>query len=141
MVKKKTSPLKLPWRCRFYLVLHLLGLAGLSYLGWARLVLALGARDLLSQAGFQPDPLVLGLGGGLWGLLGLAEIGLLFVRRPWARGLVVGLSGVLGLSYWLDRLLFSRGTGALANWPFAALATLVLLAFSASLMLVLRRWD
>jgi len=141
MPRKKAPPPKFPVRYRAYQVLHLLILAYISFLGWSRLALALSGRDLLVQLGARPDPILVGAGGGLWGLLGLGGIGLLFVRQTWARALTAGISAVLALTYWLDSLLLTRSPGAMANWPFAALITLVMLAFSVSLMVVLHQWD
>ena len=141
MPRKKAPPPKFPVRYRAYLILHALILAYVSFLGWSRLALALSGRDLLMQLGVRPDPILLGIGGGLWGLLGLGGIGLRFLRRTWSRALTAAFSVVLALTYWLDRLLLTRSPGAEANWPFAAIITLVLLAFSASLMVVLHLWD
>ena len=141
MPQKNPAPLKLPRRYRIYQGLYLVILAIFSFLGWSRMALVFDERALLTQIGVRPDPLLLAVGGALWGLLGLAGIGLLFVKRKWARALEVGISLVFALTYWLDRLLLSQSPGSLANWPFALLITLVLLAFSASLMVVLESWD
>jgi hypothetical protein len=131
------SPTYLPRRYRWARVIHLAGLLYLSLMGWSRMILALADRGLLMEIGVSPGPDYLAVGGAVWGLLGIAAAVLLYVPRRWAR-LAVFASGVLfALSYWLDRLILVRAPQAQANWPFALSFTLVLLVFSASLMVLL----
>ena len=131
----------MPGTVRIARALHLLILLYLSIAGWSRMVLALGTRSLLEQVGAAPDPVSFAAGGALWGILGLAGAILLFVRRPAARWALFGLELFLALTYWLDRLVFTRSAAALANWPFALLATILLLLFSGSLLNSLHRWE
>ncbi len=122
-------------------MVHLAGLLYLSLMGWSRMILALADRGLLLEAGLTPGPDYLVIGGALWGLLGLAAAVLLYIPRRWAR-LAVFVSGLLfALSYWADRLIFVRVPQAQANWPFALFFSLVLLLFSASLMVLLSQWE
>lgn len=142
MTPKKPSPSsRLPRRYTVYRTLNLVGLIYISLAGWARMGLAVGMRGLLAEIQTSPGPLYMGLGGALWGLLGLGGGVLLFLRGRMARLAGVACALVLALSYWIDRLFFVRSADAQANWPFALALTLVLLAYSTSLALVLNRWE
>ena len=141
MAKKASPRTKIPDYIRFARALHLMVLLYVSFAGWSRLVLALGNRMLLEQVGVSPGPAYLAAGGGLWGLFGLAAAGLLYNQRPMARWFLFGLELFLALTYWHDRLVFTRSAAALANWPFALLATILLLLFSGSLLNYLYRWE
>jgi hypothetical protein len=123
---------------------RLLCFAGLLYLslaGWSRMILALTDYDLLRELQVQPDPLYLVVGGAVWGLLGLAAAVLLFVRRRWARWSVFAISVFFALSYWLDRILLVRAPQAQANWLFALMFTLALLAFSGCVLYLIDQWE
>jgi len=127
----------MPRRYQWARLLHLAGLLYLSLMGWSRLILSISDRDILLELGLVPGPFYLAISGAAWGVLGLAAAALLYVSRRWARWAVF-LSGLLfALSYWLDRLFLVRTPQAQANWPFALFFTLVLLIFSASLMVLL----
>jgi len=117
---------------RFCRLIYMAGLLVLALSGYGRASLAISARGLLEQAGFQPGPFFLIASGLAWSLLGLVGAGLLLVRRVWASRAVLGISLALAASYWADRLLLTRSASAQANWPFALAATLALLAFSAA---------
>ena len=141
MPKRSLARREMPGTLRIARTLHLLILLYISFAGWSRLALALGSRSLLEQVGIAPGPAYLAVGGGVWGLLGLAGAGLLYMRRAAARWAVLVLALFLALTYWLDRIIFTRAAAAMANWPFALLATILLLLFSGSLMLNLHRWE
>jgi hypothetical protein len=131
----------MPGTIRLARALHLLILLYLSIAGWSRMALALETRSLLEQVGAAPGPVYFAAGGALWGILGLAGAFLLFVRRPAARWTLFGLESFIALTYWLDRLVFTRAAAALANWPFALLATIFLLLFGGSILTYLYRWE
>jgi hypothetical protein len=142
MAKKKNAPPpKFPRRYALYRLLHLVVLLYLSFAGWSRFALAFGLRSLLESIQVNPGPVYLALGGALWGLLGLGGAALLFVRKLWARLAVFGIALIFAISYWIDRLLFIRSADMQANWPYALVLTVILLAFSASLVIVLLRWE
>jgi hypothetical protein len=132
-----TFHIHLPRRYRWARVIHLAGLLYLSLMGWSRMILALADRSLLMEVGVFPGPDYLAVSGAVWGLLGLAAVVLLYVPRRWARMAVFAAGLLFALSYWLDRLILVRTPQAQANWPFALSFTLVLLVFSASLMVLL----
>ena len=83
----------------------------------------------------SPGPLYLAITGGLWGIVALAALLWIVLRRPWYR--LVGISAALffAITYWIDRLFISTHPGGAGNTPFAILLTLILLAYVA---LVLR---
>lgn len=138
---KKTSRKKPPRRYALYRLLQFAACLYIALAGWQRLSLAWTSQSLLEQIGMVPGPAYLIASGLAWGLLGLSAAGLALVTRRWAYRAVFGLSVLFALSYWLERLLLTRSDTAQANWPFALLATLLLLAYSASLMIVLSRQD
>lgn len=130
-----------PRRYQVYRLVHLAALLYFALAGWQRLSLALTSRSMLEEVGLYPGPLYLSTSGLSWCVLGLTAAGLILVSRTWAYRTVFGLSTFFALSYWLDRLVLTRSDNAHANWPFALFATLLLLAFSASLMIVLSKQD
>lgn len=95
-----------------------------SLLGWLRLGAALTDASLLTSLGIRPGPLYLAAGGVLWGVTGLAGAVLMAFIVPWQEvGVrVVGL--VFTLSYWVDRLAFTRSAELQVNWPFSLGMTL-----------------
>jgi hypothetical protein len=134
---KKISRKRFGQRFPYYRSLQSAGFLYLAISGWQRLSLAWASSDLLKEVGMALSPWYLVASGLTWMLLGLCAAGLVFVMRRWAFRTVFGLGLFAALSYWLDRLLLTRSDIALANWPFAALATVALLAFNASLLTLL----
>ena len=108
----------------------MLGLLWASLAGWARLVISLRDWYWYDRFGLQPGPGYLAVSGAVWGLVGLAALLWLGQR---ARGYTwAGRSAVvfLALTYWGDRLAFSRPDGAWVNLPFAVVFTLLALAYA-----------
>jgi hypothetical protein len=128
---------RFPRRYRWARLLHLAGLLYLALAGWSRCILALTDFDLLAELGLTPGPLFIAVSGAAWGLLGLAAAVFLYIRRRWARVGVFLASLLFALSYWLDRIFLVQAPQAQANWPFALFLTLILLVFSASLMVLM----
>lgn len=96
----------------------------LSLLGWLRMELALTDASLLSSLGIHPGPGYLAVGGLLWGVLGLAGAALMVVS-PSRGGVGVRVIGlVFTLTYWADRLVFTRSAEMQVNWPFSVGMTL-----------------
>lgn len=96
----------------------------LSLLGWLRLELALSDASLLTSLGIRPGPAYLAAGGALWGVSGLAGAALMVVSTPWRSVGVRVIGLVFTLSYWADRLAFTRSAEMQVNWPFSLGMTL-----------------
>jgi hypothetical protein len=141
MPKKKLPPKKKPQRYQTHRLIVLLGLLYIASSGFGRLSLAWNSHSILSELGFNPGPFYLGASGLSWLLLGLTGAALVLVSRIWAYRSVFGLSVFIALSYWLDRLFLTSSGTAHSNWLFALFATLLLLAYSASLMILLSKQD
>lgn len=95
-----------------------------SLLGWLRFGSALSDASLLTSLGLRPGPGYLAAGGVLWGVSGLAGAVLMAASTPW-QGVGVRVIGlVFTLSYWTDRLVFTRSAEMQANWPFSLGMTL-----------------
>jgi hypothetical protein len=113
----------------------LVGLIITSMSGFARLAISVRDWYWFNRFGLQPGPGYLAVSGAAWGLAALAAliwIGLRLKRYPW-----VGITAVLFLmlTYWLDRLVFSRPDGAWVSLPFGLISTLLMLVY---VFLVLR---
>jgi hypothetical protein len=113
------------------IVLLLLG----AWMGLARLQSALFDWALIEKLGAQPGALYLALTGGVWALLLLlSALGLFFGARRAPLFTILSVTALAAL-YWFDRLALTRSTDAQVNGPFAAVLTLLLLAYT---ILVLR---
>jgi hypothetical protein len=111
------------------------GFALFALFGWVRMLYAILDWYWLDFSGIRPGPLYLVITGGLWGLVALAALIWIVLRRPWYRLVGLGAALFLALTYWIDRLFISTSPGGSSNTLFAALLTLLLLAYVA---LVLR---
>jgi hypothetical protein len=113
----------------------LAGYAVLSAYGWTRLVASIMDWYWLnSVADIRPGPLYLVITGGLWGLIGLAALVWVFLRRPGYRTAGMTVSLLFGLTYWIDRLFITQN-GKDSNLWFAVGFTIACLAYT---VLVLR---
>jgi hypothetical protein len=102
---------------------------GFSFLGWLRLQQSIVNWQWLVSIGVTPGPLYLAITGGLWGVAGLAAGIGLWLRWPWAR-LVAKIAVIfLVISYWADRLAFSRAGDDQANLVFAIIVSLIGMGF------------
>ncbi len=113
----------------------ILGLVYLTIAGWVRMGYAIQSWYWLNFSGIHPGPLYLAISGGLWGLVGLIAVIWVILRRPGYRLLGMGAAVFFALTYWIDRLFIVTDPGGIRNNLFAALFTLLLLAFA---ILVLR---
>ena len=102
--------------------------------GLLRLQAAVYTWKVLTEIGISPGPLYLALTGAAWGLALLAAAVGLFFRQRWAPRFTRIAAVVLALAYWVDRLAFTRAANTQVNWPFAAGATVFLLAFTFSVL-------
>lgn len=105
-------------------------LLGLTAAGWARLWVSIQDWYWLDQAGVVPGPGYLAISGGVWGIMGVICIILIWQRRPGYPKLGYSIQLFFALTYWLDRLLLSRSEGAWFNWPFSAVVTILGLAYA-----------
>jgi hypothetical protein len=110
------------WTCSQWGLIF--GFILLSLSGWVRLVVSTGEGFWLSRAGVVPGPGYLAVGGAVWGLVGLAVLTGMFLRLPRFEWFSWGAALFYALTYWADRLAFSRPDGAGVSLPFAILATL-----------------
>jgi hypothetical protein len=124
------------WRRRLLILAFLY----LSVMGWARTQQAVQDWDLLNKFGAQPGALYQALSGGLWGILGLSAITLLYINKQWARSVVFILSAVIAASYWLDYFALRRNLVDTINWPFGLVVTLVGLLYCAWVVRVFPRF-
>jgi hypothetical protein len=80
---------------------------------------------LLAKYAGQPGPLYIGLTGTLFAMVGLAILWAFWRRSGWAPAALIGGSWTYVAWGWLDRLIFQGQSRA--NWPFAAVATALVL--------------
>ena len=102
--------------------------------GFLRLQAAVYAWNVLSHLGINRGPLYLALTGAVWGLALLTAAAGLFFRQRWAPRITRIAVVVLALAYWIDRLAFTHAADTQVNWPFAAGATVFVLAFVFSVL-------
>lgn len=112
-----------------------LGFALFSLTGWTRMIYAIINWYWLNFVGIRFGPLYQVISGGLWGLVGLAALAWVILRRPWYRLVGAGAALFIALTYWLDRLVVIISPDSGANAAFAVGLTVFALAF---VLLVLR---
>jgi hypothetical protein len=118
--------------------LVLLSFVLLSGFGWLRMVQAIRDWNWLSFAAVEPGPLYLAISGGLWGAAGLLAVIVIWLWRPWSSLVGLGVALFYALTFWADRLIFSRAPGSQANAPFALLMTILCLGI---VLLALRPFE
>jgi hypothetical protein len=109
--------------------LLLLGFAYLSLSGWLRVIGSLNAWYWLSFANITPGPLYLVITGVLWGIIGLAALVWIWLRRPGYRQVGLYAALLFALTYWIDRLLFRHPEVSVPNDLFSVLLTLLCLLY------------
>jgi hypothetical protein len=114
--------------CSVWVVM--VGFAFLSLSGWARLVISMQSWYWLNRAGVDPGPAYLAVSGALWGLAGMAAFWWIWTQRRGYPLAGAAAALFLALTYWFDRLVFSRPDGADVNFPFALAATLLGMVFT-----------
>jgi hypothetical protein len=110
----------------------------LSASGWMRLYDSLSRWYWLNDSGVQPGPPYLAATGAVWGIAGIAAFLWLTRELPWNRLVGMGVVLICLLTYWADRLLFTRAPYADSNTAFALLFSVFGLA---SALLFLRPAD
>ncbi len=129
------SPVKKrPWNVTLLMLLVLI----ITIINLIRFVLSIRYWSFLSSLG-AVSPLYLALTGLTWGVVGAVLIWGSWKARAWAPKLMQAMGLSFALYYWLDQVFLkdhpiSTAPGAIrvlvpANWQFAALVTLVILAF------------
>lgn len=122
-----------PWSIRSKrprgVTLLALGVFLLAAANWLRFWKGIGSYERLASLDLSVPPWYLPLSGFVWGSVGLAAAVGLWLERPWARRLTLGASVLYALAYWADRLFLASSAYLRQSIPFAALATLVWLAF------------
>ncbi len=102
---------------------------GITAAGWVRFGISLRDWYWLNRAGVGPGAAYLVISGGLWGLIGLAVLVWMGLRRPAYPWVGMAAAMFYALTYWLDRLMFSRPDGSWVNLPFALILTVLGLVF------------
>jgi hypothetical protein len=116
----------------------LLGFAFLSLSGWSRLFGSINSWYWLTLANISPGPLYLAVTGAVWGIIGLAALLWIGLRRPGypQAGTIAAL--LFALTYWADRLLFRQTEASVPNLLFSMLFTLFCLLY---VLLILKPVD
>lgn len=107
----------------------------LGFTAWnaLRLAASIAWRDTLDLYASRPGPLYIGATGAVWAVAGLFLLWGFWRGRRWTRPALLIASGLYAAWAWADRLFVQALVRA--NWPFALLATMVLLAFVAAVVL------
>lgn len=112
-----------------WLLAFLFGLGGV--VGMTRTVLVWQNGTCYQSLGMQVSPVLLAIYGVVWALAGFGGMIVLFFRRVWVRRIVWVCTGVLTLSYWIDRLVLTVNPGRQVNTGFAVVTNLLLLGWVA----------
>jgi hypothetical protein len=107
----------------------------LGFTAWnaVRLATSIAWRDTLGQYAPHPGSAYIGASGALWTGTGLFLLWSFWCGRRWTRPALLITSGLYAVWVWADR--FFVQAQIRANWPFALLATVVLLGFVAAVVL------
>lgn len=92
-----------------------------------RLWTSIAWRVPLETYARYPGPLYVGLTGIAWAAAGLTVLWAIWRRRHWSTQALIAAALAYAAWVWLDRLVVQSQRAA--NWPFALIATIVLLAF------------
>jgi hypothetical protein len=107
----------------------------LSFTVWhaTRLATSLAWHDVLETYAARPGTLYIGLTGALWLCVGTFLLWSIGRRAPWTRRALLAGAVLYAAWVWMDRLLVQAQ--ARANWPFALLLTVLLLAYVTAVVL------
>lgn len=112
-------------------------LLGMVFLltGWnaVRLCTSVLWRDTLRTYASQASPLYIGVTGGLWTLTGFFLFWAIWRGVGWSRLLFMSAAGLYAVWTWADRLWIQ--TSLRSNWPFDLLLTVLLLVYTAVVVL------
>ncbi|NPV55386.1 MAG: hypothetical protein HPY76_01760 [Anaerolineae bacterium] len=104
----------------------------LAFFGLMRLVGALQYGEWLARFSLPFSPTYLAMGGALWALTGTAAAVWAWFHLHARTWVVAGAAALMALTYWLERLAFTRSQSSQTNLPFALGMTALLLAFAAA---------
>ena len=90
-------------------------------------------RDTLEIYAPNPGPIYIGATGALWTLVGLFLILSIWIGAHWTRTAILIASSLYSAWVWADRLFVQAQMRA--NWPFDLLITIIMLAFTATVVL------
>lgn len=107
----------------------------LGFTAWnaVRFATSFAWRDTLEMYAPHPGPVYIGASGALWVVTGSFVLWSFWCGKRWTRPALLIASGVYAAWSWADRLFVQ--TQMRANWPFALLATIILLTFVAAVVL------
>lgn len=105
----------------------------ITVLSVVRLLTAIWWRSALASYLSIPLVLYVGLSGAAWTLAGCFVLWCMWRRARYSRQIVLIAAGSYAAWGWADRLLVQSGAGA--NWLFALVGTVILLAFVAIVVL------
>ncbi len=120
---------KLPFQLTLLLLLILLGTAWQA----VRFVTSIAWYDTLELYAPNPGPIYIGATGVVWMLAGLFLLWSFWIGARWNRAAILIASGLYAAWAWADRLFVQ--TRMRANWPFDLAATIILLAYTAAVVL------
>ncbi len=120
---------KLPLRVTLWIVLVVILTA------WQAVRLATGIAwsVRLNQFATFPGPIYISVIGAIWTATGVFLLWSRWKRQPWTRLAVLIAAALYAVWDWIDRLFIQSQIRA--NWPFALLTTIVLLVFTAWVIL------
>ena len=98
----------------------------LSLTAWSglRLYSAIQWWNVLLEFASRPGPWYIAISAGTWLIVSITLLWGMWQAKAWARYALLGAGASFTVWYWCDRFLFQMSS---ANWPFALLATVLLL--------------
>jgi hypothetical protein len=98
----------------------------LSLTAWSglRLYSAIQWWNVLLEFASRPGPWYIAISAGTWLIVSITLLWGMWQAKAWARYALLGAGAGLAVWYWGDRFLFQMSS---VNWPFALLATILLL--------------
>jgi hypothetical protein len=107
----------------------------LFFTGWhaVRFATSIAWNDTLDTYAPQPGAVYVGGTGAIWTLAGIFLLWSIRRGAGWTRKALLITSGLYAAWVWVDRLFVQAQMQA--SWPFALLATILLLAYTAAVVL------
>ncbi len=119
--------LPFPLTLLFLLILLITGLQAV------RLITSIAWRNTLELYAPNPGPFYIGASGAFWLLTGLFLLWSIWSGARWNRAAILLASGLYAAWVWADRLFVQAQMRA--NWPFDLAVTILLLAYTAAVVL------
>ena len=121
--------LKIPIQVTLFLWLVLI----LTVWNAVRFATGIAWRDTLETYARYPGPIYIAATGALWTLVGISLLWSWWHGKRFTRAALLAAAGLYAAWGWADRLFVQ--TEMRANWPFDLIVTILLLAFSAAVIL------